>query len=174
MEGITRFRMRAPAPSLSFFLVDGSTWSLLEQSPEAFSVVVFYRGLHCPLCRAYLAEFDQKLDEFEAAGAKVVAVSADDATRAMQAKTEWQLGRLPIGYGLSTDAAREWGLFISRSIRDGEPAEFFEPGLFLVKPDGTLFYGAITSAPWGRPPVDHVLFGIKMAIQRGTPARGEA
>lgn len=174
MERNTPLKMRAHAPPLSFSLVDGGVWSLAEQSPDSFSVVVFYRGVHCPLCNTYLSEFDARLNDFQAAGANVVAVSADDAERAKRAKTEWMLERLPIGYGLRTDDARQWGLFISRSIREGEPREFFEPGLFLVKPDGTLFYGAITSAPWGRPPVEHVLFGIKAAVRRGTPARGEA
>ena len=168
------FRMREPAPSLEFPLTDGSSWSLAEEASQAFTVVVFYRGLHCPLCRVYLSEIEQKLDEFEAVGATVVAVSADDQSRATQAKKDWELPRLRIGYGLSTDRAREWGLFISRPVRDGEPVEFFEPGLFLIKPDGTLFYAGINSAPWGRPAVDQILFGIKMAAQRGLPARGEA
>lgn len=168
------FRMREPAPPLEVALTDGGTWSLAEQTPRASSVVVFNRGLHCPLCRSNLREFEAKLDDFTTAGSTVVAVSADDSSRATQAKKEWELRRLAVGYGLSTDVARQWGLFISRRVREGEPVEFCEPGLFLIKADGTLFYAAINSAPWGRPAVDQILLGINVSIQRGLPARGEA
>jgi hypothetical protein len=65
-------------------------------------------------------------------------------------------------------------LFISRAIREGEPPEFSEPGLFLVKPDGTLFYASRGSSPWGRPPLDQMLRAIDVAIERKMPARGEA
>ena len=52
--------------------------------------------------------------------------------------------------------------------------EFSEPGLFLVRPNGTLFYAARSSAPWGRPPFDQMLRGIDIATERKMPARGEA
>jgi len=29
------------------------------------------------------------------------------------------------------------GLYVSKGIPDEEPAQFNEPGLFLIKPDGT-------------------------------------
>ena len=79
-----------------------------------------------------------------------------------------------MGYDLSIANAREWDLFISTAIREGEPPEFSEPGLFLTKPDGTLFYAARTSAPWGRPPLDQMLRGIDVVTERKMPARGEA
>jgi len=84
------------------------------------------------------------------------------------------LNNLQVGYDLSIANAREWDLFISTAIRDGEPPEFSEPGLFLIKPDGSLFYAARTSAPWGRPLLDQMLRGIDVAMERKMPARGEA
>jgi hypothetical protein len=60
---------------------------------------------------------------------------------------------------LTIAGARAWDLYISRAIRDGEPPEFNEPGLFLTKPDGTLFFAAR---------------GIDVATERKMPARGEA
>ena len=94
--------------------------------------------------------------------------------RAERAKTERALNSLRVGCELSIATAREWELFISHAIRDGEPPEFIEPGLFLVKPDETPFFVSRGSAPWGRPPLDQMLRGIDVATERKMPARGEA
>ena len=37
------------APVLSLPLVGGGTWSLADQNPKNFTMVIFYRGLHCPV-----------------------------------------------------------------------------------------------------------------------------
>jgi peroxiredoxin len=165
---------RRSAPPLQFNLVDGETWRLSDAKPANFQMIVAYRGLHCPVCKTYLAELESKLGEFAKRGVDVVAVSMDGRDRAEKAKTEWGLKNLKLGYELPAGNAREWDLYISKAIRDGEPSEFSEPGLFLVKPDGSLFYASRTSAPWGRPPLDQILRGIDVATERKMPARGEA
>ena len=165
---------REPAPQLEAKLLDGSTWRLRDAKPTTFEMIVVYRGLHCPICKIYLGELEAKLPEFFKRGVDVIAVSTDSRDRAERAKTEWGLDKLRLGCELSIANARVWDLFISRAIRDGEPPEFSEPGLFLIKPDGTLFYASRGSAPWGRPPFDQMLRGIDIAIERKIPARGEA
>jgi peroxiredoxin len=137
-------------------------------------MIVVYRGLHCPVCKTYLGELETKLPEFNKRGVNVIAISTDSRERAERAKSEWGLNNLRIGCELSIAGAREWDLFISTAIRDGEPPEFSEPGLFLTKPDGTLFFASRGSAPWGRPPLDQMLRGIDVATERKMPARGEA
>jgi peroxiredoxin len=165
---------RQPAPPMEVKLTDGSAWRLADAKPAAFEMIVVYRGLHCPICKTYLDELEAKLPEFEKRGVDVIAVSADNRERAERAKTEWGLQNLRIGCELSIASARDWDLFISRAIRDGEPPEFTEPGLFLVRPDGTLFFASHGSAPWGRPPLDQMLRGIDVVAERKMPARGEA
>lgn len=165
---------RQPAPALEVKTLDGGTFRLGDANPENFSMVVVYRGLHCPVCKNYLGEIEAKLPEFQRRGVDVVAISADSRERAEKSKAEWGLKSLRVGYDLPLAAARDWELFVSTAVREGEPAQFTEPGLFLVKPDGTLFYAAVNNAPWGRPPIDQVLRGIDMAIERKAPARGEA
>jgi len=32
-----------------------------------------------------------------------------------------------------------------------EPDRFNEPGLYIVRPDGTLYWGATSTMPFGRP-----------------------
>lgn len=164
---------RQAAPALQVTLTDGGVWSLGKEIPPAFDMIVVYRGLHCPVCKTYLGELENKLPEFAKRGVKVVAMSTDPKDRAEKAKTEWGLANLRLGYGLTIADARVWDLYISSSIREAEPAQFSEPGLFLVKPDGTLFYASRSSAPWGRPPLDQMLRGIDIATERNMPARGE-
>jgi peroxiredoxin len=167
-------KTRQPAPPLETSLLDGGTWRLADARPAAFTMIVVYRGLHCPVCKTYLGELEAKLPEFGKRGVDVVAVSTDSRDRAEQSRAEWGLGKLKLGYGLPIATARDWDLYISSAIRDGEPPQFAEPGLFLVKPDGSLFYAARASAPWGRPPLDQMLRGIDVATERKMPARGEA
>ena len=165
---------REHAPELTVDLVGGDRWRLDEQHAETFTMVVFYRGLHCPVCRAQLSELNRRLDGFTTRGATVIAVSSDTHERARTTVAEWHLDRLTIGYGLSEKTARAFGLFLSRAIKDDEPAQFSEPGLFLICPDGTVYYEAITTMPWGRPRLDDILGGIDYAAKVDYPARGEA
>ena len=167
-------RTRQPAPPLQAGLLDGGIWRLADAKPTAFTMIVVYRGLHCPICKTYLADLEAKLPEFEQRGVEVVALSTDSRERAEKSRAEWGLSNLKVGYELPIATARDCDLSISTAIRDGEPPQFAEPGLFLVKPDGTLFYAARASAPWGRPPLDQMLRGIDVAIERKMPARGEA
>ena len=165
---------RQLAPALEVKLLDGKIWHLRDAKPTTFQMIVVYRGLHCPVCKTYLSDLESKLPEFSKRAVDVIALSADSQERAQRAKAEWGLNNLQIGCELSIARAREWDLFISHAIRDGEPPEFSEPGLFLTKPDGTLFFASRGSAPWGRPPFDQMLRGIDVATERKMPARGEA
>ena len=165
---------RQPAPVLDVKLTDGSMWRLKDAKPQKFEMIVFYRGLHCPICRTYLGDLESRLAEFTNRGVDVIAVSSDSRERAEKAKAEWGLANLRIGCELQVATAREWELYVSRAIRDGEPPEFNEPGLFLVRPDGSIFFASRGSAPWARPPLDQLLRGIDVALERKMPARGEA
>jgi peroxiredoxin len=158
--------------------VAGGKWVLAERKPERFTLVVFYRGLHCPICRGYLGELAKLEPEFKARGVEVIAVSSDDAERARQAATEWQLGNLTVGYGLDLAVARAWGLFISTSRGKTsagieEPARFSEPGVFLVRADGTLYWSAIQTMPFARPHFRELLTAVDFVISKDYPARGE-
>jgi peroxiredoxin len=171
--GRTGVKPGQQAPGLVVDLVGGGSWNLAEQQPQAFTLIVFYRGHHCPVCRAQLSELNRRIDELEQRGISVVAVSGDTEELASQSKRDWHLDRLTIGYGLAVPTMRAWGLFVSVG-RSGEPEHFNEPGLFLVKPDGSVYYEAVTSMPWGRPHLDDVLSGVDYVLRSDYPARGEA
>jgi len=172
-------KTRQPAPEISVPTLDGETWTLSERRPESLTMVVAYRGAHCPKCRDYLQDLNARMDDFIGRGVEVIAVSTDGRERAVMARTDWDLPNLPIGYDLSLDKARELQLPISTSrgktsIGIEEPAMFSEPGLFLVKPDGTLYAAFVQTMPFARPPLDQLLGAIDFIREKDYPARGEA
>ena len=162
-----------PVPALDLPLTIGARYDLARQRPEHFTMLVFYRGKHCPICKSYLEELAGKLDDFSQAGVNVAAVSMDDRERAMVAHNDWKTGDVPLIYDLSEEQAREWGLYISQGREDTEEPEVFsEPGLFLIRPDGRLYFASVQNAPFTRPPLDQLLEGIKFVTAKDYPVRG--
>ena len=164
---------RTKVPNLTLNLVNDTTWKLNEQDPENFTMVLFYRGKHCPVCKKQLQELQESLKKFTDAGVNVIAISSDTEEKAKASYKEWDIANVPLAYGYPIEEARKWGLFISEGIKD-EPKHFIEPGLFLVKPDGTLYSASIQSMPFARPSFDDLLKGIDFVVNKGYPARGEA
>lgn len=169
---------RYPVPALNVALTEGGRFVLGAQPGEKFDLLVFYRGLHCPICAKYLLELERLAPEFATRGVQVVAISSDDEDRAGQMAAKVGATGLKFAYGLSLRAAREWGLYISTSrgktsIGIDEPALFSEPGVFIVRPDGTLYYSAVQTMPFARPQFQDLLGAIDFAISKDYPARGE-
>jgi peroxiredoxin len=167
-------RPREPVPALDVALISGGRFALGARRPERFTLILFYRGLHCERCRGYLGEIESMLPDFARRGVDVVAVSCDSRERAERSAREWGLSKLPIGYDLPIDVAREWGLFISRAVRDDEAPIFAEPGTFLVDREGNLYFAVINSLTRLRPYPKDILEAIDRIIDTGAAARGEA
>ncbi|MBU1295506.1 MAG: AhpC/TSA family protein [Gammaproteobacteria bacterium] len=168
---------RTATPNLTINTLKES-WSLAQQAPENFTMVVVYRGLHCSICKNYLKELSRLADDFIAKGMNILVLSSDTEERAAQASTEWEIENLTMGYGLTVEQSQAWGLHRSAgrgvtSIGIEEPAEFTEPGLFLVRPDGTLYWSNISTMPFARPHFKEVLGAIEFAVSKDYPARGE-
>ena len=168
---------RQPVPALDIETLQGA-WSLSAQKPENFTMIVFYRGLHCPICSKYIGELDKLSAEFDAMGVSILALSGDSRERAEQTAKDWNLQAISLGYGVTTEQARDWGLHRSAgrgltSIGIEEPAEFSEPGLFIVRPDGTLYWSQLSTMPFARPHFREVIGALKFAMEKDYPARGE-
>ena len=105
--------------------------------------------------------------------------STDNQERAATAKEKWNLPKLTVGYGVSIEKAREWGLYVStsRGVTSAgveEPPLFAEPGIFLIKPDATLYWASVSTMPFARPHFADIAGAIDFAISKNYPARGEA
>ncbi|MBI4275830.1 MAG: AhpC/TSA family protein [Rhizobiales bacterium] len=178
MTDITPLVPRQPVPRLTVPLAGGGRFDLASEKSERFTLIVFYRGLHCPICKTQMRDLQAKLPEFAKRGVGVVAISSDDAERGERTKKDWELPELRIGYGLGLDDARRWGLYISTSrgktsLGIDEPPLFSEPGLFLVRPDGTLYFASVQTMPFARPHFADILGALDFVIAKDYPARGE-
>ncbi len=169
---------RQPVPALNVPTLDHGLFTLGEDAAPNFTLVVFYRGLHCPICLKYLLELGRLQAEFDRRGVKVIAISSDVRDRAQAMADKLRAPALRMGYDFSLALARAWGLYISTSrgttsIGIEEPALFSEPGVFIVRPDGTLYYGAVQTMPFARPHFDELLAALDFALDKNYPARGE-
>jgi peroxiredoxin len=136
-----------------------------------WQAIFVYRGLHCPICKSYLARVEEKRAAFADLGADVVAVSGDPKEKAEAFAAEVGLS-VPVAYGLSVDQMRELGLYVSAPRSDTETDRPFpEPGFFLVSPEGAAHVVEIANAPFVRPEIDLILRGLK-AAGGGYPVRG--
>jgi peroxiredoxin len=169
---------RQPVPPLQVPTLAHGLFDLAAERPAAFTLLVFYRGLHCPICHKYLLELGRLRADFEQRGVGVLALSSDTAERAQAMADKLNAPGLRVAHSLPLPVARAWGLYVSTSrgptsIGIEEPALFAEPGVFLVRPDGTLYYGAVQTMPFARPHFDELLGAIDFALAKGYPARGE-
>ncbi len=168
----TKLTPDAPVPALSLPLVGGGTFTLNETAPAHFTMVVFYRGHHCPVCKAYLEKLNGLAAGYAEAGFDVVIASMNGEDLAAQTVAEWDIGNLKVAHSLSEDTARAWGLWISRAIKEAEADVFCEPGMAWVRPDGRLYMIDISNMPWARPDLEFLLSKMPMAVDKGYPARG--
>ena len=178
MSDIIPLIPRQKAPSLSLPLVGGGTWTLNETPPRNFTLMVAYRGLHCPICKMYLGGLNKLIEKFAERGVDVVVFSSDVEERASQAVADWGLDAVQMAYGLSLEDARKWGLYISAgkgktSIGIEEPALFSEPGVFMIRPDGEIFFVATQSMPFARPDLSGLIGAVDFVVANNYPARGE-
>ena len=146
-------------PPLRVELTGGGLFDLASEKPTNFTLVIFYRGLHCPICKSQLKDLESKLDDFDKRGVAVVAVSTDSKERAEQTREPW---------GLYVSSGRG-----KTSAGVDEPAIFSEPALYLVRPDGTLYFGSVQTMPFARPHFSDILTAIDFVVKNKYPARGE-
>ena len=169
---------RQPIPALSVETLSHGHYDLANETPKNFSLIVFYRGLHCPLCAKYLIELERLVPEFEKRGVNVIALSSDNRERTQQMAEKIQAKNLRFAYGVTLEVARKWGLYISESrgktsLGIEEPALFSEPGVFMVRPDQTLYYGNVQTMPFARPNFNDLVGGLDFILANDYPARGE-
>lgn len=169
---------RQKTPGLELATLSHGRFDLASDAPDRFTLVAFYRGLHCPICANYLKELERLTPEFNARGVKTIAISADGEDRARQMAEKIGASNLRFGYGMPLSTAKEWGLFISSSrgktsIGIEEPELFSEPGLFLIRPNQTLYYASVQTMPFVRPVFKEMIQALDFVIANDYPARGE-
>ena len=64
-----------PVPALAVETLAGKRFDIAKQAPKNFTQIVFYRGLHCLICKSYLKSINARLGEFEERGVETIAPS---------------------------------------------------------------------------------------------------
>lgn len=160
-------------PALILTLFGGGDVTLGKPTQEGnWQVVIIYRGLHCPLCRKYLARLEELKDGFAKAGAELVAVSGDPLEKAETMISEQGL-TIPVAYGLTVEQMKELGLYISdpRSA-DETDRPFAEPATYAVNSDGLLHLIEISNTPFNRADLAELLDTVEWIRENDYPIRG--
>jgi hypothetical protein len=123
----------------------------------------------------YIREIDSYYDKAIEAGFDIVLVTMDPKEK-VEESTKGITTKVPIGYGMTEEVARSWGLFISGGRPNtAEPEIFSEPGLFVIRPkesNSTIFMAMVQSAPFTRPSMEQLIGGLQYAVENNYPTRG--
>ena len=160
-------------PTMVLGRVGGADQILPKIFSAQLTLVEFYRGFHCPRCRARLEELNSLCEEFAEAGIESISVSMDTKDRATNAVRDWDMKALPVFYGLKKEEARKLDLLISRSINEREPRLFCEPATFLVKTGGEIYVMTRSSMPIMRSNLRDALVAAEYLKNHRYPARGD-
>ncbi len=74
------------APDFSLMDSQGQQFKLSDEIHNSMVILSFYRGSWCPYCNIQLRELQKRLEDFEAAGAKLITISPekpDDTAKLM-------------------------------------------------------------------------------------------
>jgi len=138
--------------------------------PYDWRMVVVYRGRHCPICTEYLVQLNELLEDFNAVGVDVVALSADSEDRVKMQIPELSL-KFQVGYDLSIEQMRALGLYITTPRSEAESNRpFAEPGLFIINEKKQTQIIDISNIAFGRPELKTLLRGFKP--ENNYPIRG--
>jgi peroxiredoxin len=153
-------------PAIEAELVGGGAWRLAEEHPAKLALLVFYCGLHCPICPNWLRKLERVVPRFVEHGVSVIALSCDTRERAAQAKRGWKLTELRVGYGVEAEDARKAGLYLSEE----KGRLYTEAAILAVKPeDGTLYAAWVQSQPHARPRFAEVLSALEGWLANDLP-----
>lgn len=90
---------------------DGSPSLTLSRAVESGPVVIiFHRGLHCPICTAHLLQISERMAEFTRAGVQVVAIGPDTPAEADVSLDTVGTIKFPLLSDAGDKTARAFGL----------------------------------------------------------------
>ncbi len=159
-----------PFAPVTFKQLDGG--DITFGAAGGWQALFVIRGQHCPICKSYLSEIEQRREALAAIGVSVAAVSADSEAHA-RITAEAAKVKFPLLYGMDEAAMHRLGLYVSepRSAQETDH-RFPEPALFVVNPEGVLHLVDIANAPFLRPDLDRLVRGLGFIIEKAYPIRG--
>ncbi len=162
----------APAPDFTLPDAHGEDVTLSTLLAKGPIVVVFYRGAWCPYCNLQLNAFQTALDEIEAAGATLVAISPQTPDNSLTFTEQQQL-RFTVLSDVHNTVARTYGLVFRQAdaptamqkqlgidleqVNGDDSHELPAASTFVIGPDGIVRFAAVSSDYRWRVGPDEVL-----------------
>jgi peroxiredoxin len=139
---------------------------------ENWTMLVVYRGKHCPRCKKYLHILNAMRDQWTEAGFEIAVVSADTQEKAEVDRDEFGW-KFDLAYGLLESQMNTLGVYVTEPLSPSEAERpFAEPGTFVIRPDGSLLLIAISNGPSARPDLTELLDGMIFTKENDRPPRG--
>lgn len=166
------------APAFTLHDPDGKPVSSAELLAQGLLVVSFYRGVWCPYCNMELQALQAALPDFEASGAKLVAISPQTAVNSRKSVRQNALG-FPILSDTHNDVAASFGLRFElpdylvelyKALKNdlpsfnGDPSWTLPmPGRFVIGQDGIILYAEVNPDYTRRPEPEDMLPALRRA-----------
>jgi len=168
-------------PAFSLADPEGNTVSSTDLLARGPLVVTFYRGVWCPYCNMELQALQETLPQFEALGAKLVAISPQNHFNSRKSMRHNNL-TFPILSDPHNDVAAAFGLRFEtqdylvelyKSLKNDLPAFNGDPSWTLPMParyvvgqDGVILYAEVNPDYTRRPEPEDMLPALRLAASR--------
>ena len=121
------------APLFKAFDQDGSKFNSSKILKEKQLIVVFYRGQWCPLCNKHLSELQDNLENFNKAGAQLVAISPEK-TENINKTIEKTKAEFPVLWDKDNSIMEAFGVdfILAKNLQE----KYKEYGINLAKANG--------------------------------------
>lgn len=131
---------------------------------DEITVVLFFRGPWCPVCRRHLARIDEHREEWRGLGASIVAVSSSPLSNS---EPDISLQELDITFVLDTDALEIARLGLAHEHQDH--GAISRPATLIADRHGIIQYAHIGVHARDRPEPEAILLAVqRLAEESGT------
>jgi peroxiredoxin len=171
----------APAPAFTLAAQDGTLVSSADLLAAGPLVISFYRGVWCPYCNMELQALEAARGDFEAAGARLVAISPQNRVNSRKSVRENGLN-FPILSDAGNELAAAFGLRFAlpdylvdlyRSLGNllpnfnGDDSWTLPmPGRFVIGSEGSIAYAEVNPDYTRRPEPADMLPAIRRAAAK--------
>lgn len=120
-----------PAPDIQVMSADNKKLSLQQFRNKKYLVIVFYQGHFCPVCGQQLSNLQKHYSDFQAQGAEIIAISADDMTHA-----QMTLGEKGLAFQIVPDPQKS--IIKAYGIANESKKQIAWPSVFIIDKKGIV------------------------------------
>jgi len=150
----------APSISATIGTSDHEPFELEEHLGDGSVVLAFFPGAFTPPCTNEMVAFQERLAEFEDAGAKIIGISADSPFSQGAFREEHGI-EFTLVSDMGGEAIRDYDL--EMEIPDLGLHGIANRAVFVLDDDGTITYGWVADDPTNEPDYDELLDAVESA-----------